>query len=397
MTFFSLLGLVYSESNILDHHVDVAATKLKGENLRIEDTIRKNLLLPNLSLNGGFGSEKFMDSSEKNEGPYLYLEGQLNLYRGGKDLHQKQKTQTLIDIADLEHEIKIRDSSIEIFKIMTQIHLIASEIELMTKELDNNKSQMSMAKKKVNAGLTSSIDLIDFELKEQYLINERDHHLLEKESLEKEVLGLFGEHKTYQELEKNYKENLSHLQPIHTSVNHDPLGLKLVNKELDLLLIDKRNRISHFFPSIDLTAKWGQITPKSKLFSRREEQQVLLNINIPLSSGLITKEQLKQSEGDIDQKNREVEKRGLALLAKKELDMKKIELSKKLLTLLENSLQKVQKYKELTISDYKRGIKNSSDLLSASDKMLETERKILQARSEFFINMYSFNENFRKD
>jgi hypothetical protein len=90
---------------------------------------------------------------------------------------------------------------------------------------------------------------------------------------------------------------------------------------------------------------------------------------------------LRQAEIELDSKNI--------------LGIKKIELSKKILTSLERSLTQAIKYKELTISEYKRGIKNSPDVISASDKKFELEKRILETQNELANSSYSFNETFK--
>ncbi|MGZ3807531.1 MAG: hypothetical protein ACXVCE_05555, partial [Bacteriovorax sp.] len=67
----------------------------------------------------------------------------------------------------------------------------------------------------------------------------------------------------------------------------------------------------------------------------------------------------------------------------------------KILTSLERSLTQSVKYRELTINEYKRGIKNSPDVISASDKRLEVERKILETKNELLSTTYSLNETFK--
>ncbi|MBC7539332.1 MAG: TolC family protein [Bacteriovorax sp.] len=393
-----IVGALLSNSIVCaelpESNLEVNSFTSKLDSLGFEKKVNKSLFLPELSINGGLGSEKILDrSADTEKGPYLFLDGRINLYRGGRDSNTGLKTQTQIDITKIERELKKRNLNIESFKIISELNYLAKDNQLIVEELKNNKSEQAMAKKKVDAGLTTSVDLLDFELKSENLSNEMEKNNLKTKELELVLKNLYGGNVELETILKNYSDiSQSSLSANESDLSPDIL---LVKKQLELSELDKINIKAEYLPTVELEAKWGQITPHEKLLSTNREHQVALNINIPLFSGFSTEGKLQQVIIESTQKKRELRQGELNLSSKKEIDLKKIDLFKRLLSSNERLLSKAQKYRELTIGEYKRGIKNSPDVILASDKRLELERKILETQNELSVATYSFTETFK--
>jgi outer membrane protein len=392
----SVSEMAIAENSLPDNNIEVNSINSKIENLNLEKKINRSLFLPEFSVNGGLGSEKLIDKSADTEkGPYVFLDGKLNLYRGNRDLNLQKKIQNQITIAKIQKEIKKRNLNIESFKIISEIEQLSKENTLNDDELKSNKLQEAMAKKKLNAGLTTSVDLLDFNLKNEILNNEIENNLLKKEVLEKELINLYGGIFSYNEIANAISSNTSKVQSSDNVTFGNSPTVILARQQIEINTLEKESIKAEYLPTIELDAKWGQITPQEKFLAKQREHQIALNINIPLFSGFSTDRKFQQAVTESTQNKRELRQAEIEIESKKDLDIRKIELSKKILTSLERSLAQALKYKELTISEYKRGIKNSPDVISASDKKLAIERKILETKNELANSNYSFNETFK--
>lgn len=392
----TLSTLALAETSLLESNLELSSLNSKIENLILDKKINYSTFLPELSLNGGLGSEKLKDDSyETKKGPFVFLESKLNLYRGGRDSIAQDKTQTQIAIAKIEKEIKKRNLYIEAFKLISQIELMTKENKLIEDEVKDNATHHSMARKKVDAGLTSSVDLLDFELKRESLSNELDKNLLTIEILKKELVNLFGGSFSYSELEKTISGEISNAPTPVESTLQDTPNLLLAQKQIDLNNSELSAIKKEYLPSVELEAKWGQITPQEKFLDSKKEHAVFLNINIPLFSGLSTAGKIQQSVNESTLKKRELKQTEIETAAQRELESKKIELSKRILASLKRIQAQSIRYKTLTIGEYKRGVKNSPDVISASDNLLEIERKMLETQTELLISTYSFNQTFK--
>jgi outer membrane protein len=392
----SINEMALAESTLFDNSIEINSINSKIENLNLEQKINRSLFLPELSVNGGFGSEKLIDrSADTEKGPFVFLDGKLNLYRGNRDSNLQRKIQNQITIAKLQKEIKKRNLNIESFKLILEIEQLSRENSLIEDELKSNKLQEAMARKKLDAGLTTSVDILDFNLKKEILTNDIEKNILKKETLEKELTNLYGGNSTSKEIAKIISSDALKEQKIDNSTIENSPTVILARQQIEISTLDKENIKAEYLPSIDLNAKWGQITPQDKFLANKREHQIALNINIPLFTGFSTDGKFQQAVIESTQNKRELRQAEIELDSKNILGIKKIELSKKILTSLERSLTQAIKYKELTISEYKRGIKNSPDVISASDKKFELEKRILETQNELANSSYSFNETFK--
>lgn len=380
----------------LQDNIEVSSSASKIEYLKLEHKINKSLFLPELNLNGGFGLEKLQDNDyELEKGPFLYLESKLNLYRGGRDSGLQKINELELSSMKLEREIQIRNTSIASFKITSAINLITKELKLIKEELNNNKSQKLMAQKKLNAGLTTSIDLIDFDLKDDALTNELDMLELKKETLKKELIALFGGNLSEPELDIMLVDSSDKTMTASASNYNNSVKIAHTKKQIDLSAVTQKNVKAEYLPSIDLEAKWGQITPHESFTKNSREYAFLVNVSFPLFSGFNTDYKFQQSVLESTQKEKALRQTETEEKSLFDLESKKIELAKKVLVSLNRSLAQSIQYKNLTVGEYKRGIKNSSDIISASDKKLEIERKILETQNELAISQITLNETFK--
>lgn len=391
--FFLLISRPLHAENFELHNIQVLEADSKINSLMQEKNINRSLFLPELSLKGGVGSEKILDiSPETEKGPFLYLDSKINLYHGGRDSFLQSKTEKEITIARMVEEMKKRDLRIETYKKLYELKTLEKESELIKTEIELNKGQQRMAKKKVDAGLTTSVDLLDFDLKDELLTTELDKNIFKTETLKKELLALYAGKVTLLELEKTFEENVS---LINEEDNRFNPALLIAQKRWETSQLAKANAKAEYLPSVDLEAKYGQITPQHKLFGEEKEHQVTLSITLPLFSGFSTTGKSHQAVIETTQAERELRQSELDLETKKELELKRIDLLKRNLISLERLLARSLKYNELTISDYRRGVKNSPDVIAASDKKFEVQKKILETKLELSNAVYSFNETFK--
>lgn len=378
--------------DFLRENVNVKASDAQIENLKQERKIIKSLFLPELALKIGVGSEKLKDFDYENErGPFTFLEGKLNLYRGGRDSIAVQKNDIKITSSQLEKEIRLRELRVELFKKQNAILLLERKNALIERELKDSSNQSGMARKKVNAGLTTSVDLIDFELKNNLLSNEMEKNNLEKDQIFSEIEIMKGQKLSANEM----KQDLNDIPQLALSnVDSSPI-FELAKRKLELSKMDQKDARSEYLPSLDLEAKWGQITPQKSFWKEEKEHQVALSLTIPLFSGFSTQGKIQQSLIEINQRERELNQAQLVQTTLLDIGKRKVELLKRNVNFLEKTVTQAQKYRELTISEYKRGIKNSPDVISASDKILELEEKLIEAKVELSNETYALNETFK--
>ncbi len=389
-----LLNSSYAAQDFSRQNIEVSKSDSEVLKSKEEQKIMRSLLLPELSFNGGLGSEKFNDKADKEEGPYLFLEGKMNLFRGGRDQAQIEKSKLELNKHILETEISERKIKIESFKLIAETNRLKAENEILLKEVKDNQTQRGMALKKVNAGLTTNVDILDFDIKEQNLINRVTVNTLTIETNNKSLLTLYSGKVPLNEIESYFSStDLKSLEGLNPD---DWVNISAAKLDYEISHLDKKIVRSEYSPIIDLDAKWGQITPQHDIFKNDKEHQVSLNINIPLYTGGTTNFKSQQAIIDSAQKERELRQLEVDAQSKFAIELKKIETLKILLKSYQQISSKAENYKMLTISEYKRGIKNSPDVISASDKLLEATIKMLETKSELSVEIFAFGETFKR-
>jgi outer membrane protein TolC len=317
----------------------------------------------------------------------------MNLYRGSRDQNLEKIIQTTKVKLSIENDNILRLTKVKAFKLISEIQAIENDNIFLDDEIKENEIQMKMAKKKVDAGLTTSADLLDFQIKTENLSNEISNNNFKISDLEKELLLLVGNKLTLEQIKNEFK--LTQITPNETIDIQTLPEFNILKSELSNAKLETINVRSEYYPSIDLEGKYGSITPANKLFGNKTEYQISLNLNIPIFSGGSTNAKFSKAVLESSQKERELRQLEIELRKKIVQEKKKLDLNKNIMSSLDLSLKKASKYKELTIFEYKKGIKNSSDVINASDRKLEINRKINELKKESEILTFSFNTNYQ--
>lgn len=361
-----------------------------------EKRIIKSAFYPELSLNTGIGNIKSYQENEIERGPFVYLEGEFNLYRGGKDHNNLKIVDTEIQTIEWKKIIEKRELSINTFKIVSEIKSLKNIEKLTREEIIKNKLHEEMAKKKVNAGLSSSLDLIDFQLKDEALNNQLEDNELKLFELEASLKSLYaGNTKAISEVYNNetiYDEQDFEINPYPTEKAPQ---LLIGQNNLSIAELEKNNSQAEFLPTVAINSQWGQITPHDKVFDRKAEYSIMLNIHFPLFNGFSSSAKYQQAIINLSQKTREKNQTLIEIETNKDLILKRIASLKRKLATLENSLKNSKEYLQRTLAEYKRGVKNSPDVILASDKVFSSSTDIEEIKTELKNNIYAYNLTYK--
>lgn len=382
---------IYAQESIYEKNIDVETKNAELKASILEKDSNKSSFYPELNIVTGVGSEYTKDKSETEKGGILYLDSKINLYNGSKDKNNLNISDSKTIKAKIEKTLEQRKVQINAYKIIQELNTLTEINKLIDSEKENNKNQSNWAKKKADAGLTTNADLLDFQIKESSLENELSINKLKISENETELLNLFGNNVRRDEVITNIRATESELNlkdNLPTTLNETLLleDLKISNYEL-------QKSQSGFRPKLDLEAKAGNITPTSKILSDKSEHQIALTLTIPLFSGFSTQTEVQKSVNEKAIKEKSLRNYQNNISSIIELEKRKIDLNKNLLKNQEDILLKAIKFYEQTINEYKRGIKNSSDLISSSDRVLELKIKTQEIKKEIKTLTYNLNLN----
>ena len=156
--------------------------------------------------------------------------------------------------------------------------------------------------------------------------------------------------------------------------------------------MDARVAKSGFLPSVDLEATYGKLANEERVFAGNDNYSVALKVSVPLFSGLETLNQTRSARSKIVAKEAAASKKNLSTLAEADNLFSKLTTLNDRLNLEEKNLSKSEEYYKITLSEYRRGVKNSPDMVGASERLVEARIRNLEYRKDYYLTKLKIYE-----
>lgn len=361
----------------------------------LEDTVNSQEALadaarsefyPTLNLVGGWGRNQLDELSSPEKGYIGYVEGKFNLFSGFKSYSLNSQRSIDLKISQIDFEVKKRDLRLSWTEILSNMIYLHKLKDILIEELRVTQNHKKMADKKVSAGLTSNVDKYEFDLREQEIQIEQRQIDQQHEEAHEKLIQIYGEDipdQKFEKLEFSKAQDLLKM-PKDFDINQSLAYQRsvLIEQKSEY---DRMYSRSDFLPSLDFTYSVGRITPSEQMPLKYNESQYAVKLTIPLFSGFDTYYRSKASNLS--------NQAAIKLQAQKKNDVNsqlnilksKIKELYDLYVINEKKSENTQKYFSLTEAEYKRGIKNSPDLVSSTERLFSTKRKNLEILKEMEI------------
>ncbi len=380
---YGLEGTTDLEKKLFDTSQELGALQNQIEEKKSEIYSSYSKYYPTLNVVTGWAQNKTDDFSTTASGyqkGYLgYIDGQLNLFNGFKSKFISDQKQIDFEIASLHFEQKKRALKSELTEIISNMILIHKYQDILAEEYKVTQSQKQMAFKKVAAGLTGQVDNLEMDLRESEIKIElaqiRQQHVEAHENLRK----IFGSNIEDSELSQAEfspfkNENLG-IKSNQLLTVENTIQLKLVTLLKNKSILEKKEAQSDFLPTLDFMYSLGRLSPQEDQPLKLNEYKYGITLTIPLFSGFETFYKTKAANFKINQSEKEQLQIQYDVTAEYNiLKQKKYELAD-LFQINEIKLQQLQKYFNLTVSEYKKGLKNSPDVVSATERFFSAKKK----------------------
>lgn len=355
--------------------------------------------LPRLSVEGGPQTTKFDD--DRNSGTTLYGRADWNLYRGGLDQDNFEKARIQRDLDQKKFEASKSKVIRDVSRNFHELSFLLESSALKEKALQLNQEQMKLAKLKKSSGFTSSADVIEFELREATLTS--DLKMISQLTTEKsrELSVLLGR--------KDISSSIlvkGHLAKEAPSISKEDILRRLRGSNIEVVQANAEVQISQkdaaiaksgFLPSVDLEAKYGKIANEERVFSENNNYSLMLKISVPLFSGLETLNETRAARSTIAAKEASATRRTLAGQADAENLLSQLTTISDRINLEERNLSKSEEYYKITLGEYRRGVKNSPDMVGASERLLEAKIRNLEYRKDYYLTKLKIYELVSSD
>ncbi len=363
---------------------EIKAAKLKMDSARAMEKVGRAGYYPEVSVEGGYLTTKF--ETEKNSGSPVYGKLEWNLYRGGRDQAQSEIREVESALANKQYSLSQARVAREVAKLYYEMLFILESMSLKEKAIDMNGEQMKLAQAKNRSGFTSSADVIEFELREATLRSDLKRLEQERSERSRDLAVVLGRSEPTGDLvvkghlaRLNIKDDRQRVLGLIADSNPELVeaaaAKSIAQKELKVVRSD-------YFPRLDIEGKYGKLASEERVYAANDNYSAFLKIKIPIFSGFSTSSESTASAIKIQQYEKVYSQKQNSSKAEAEALFSKIASIQERLDLEAKTLSRSEEYYKITLGEYKRGVKNSPDMVGASERLLEARIRNLEFRKE---------------
>lgn len=377
----------------LANSLSIAESKSTLESAKAAEKAARGAFFPELSAVGASIANRL--DEEKNSGTAIFGRAEWNVYRGGRDQAELSHAKALGDFAEKKSSVVQAEVARNVARLYYEMLFLTESAALKEKAIQLNDEQIKLAKAKRSSGFTSEADVIEFELREATLRSDLKQIAQDREEKARELMVVLGRRDVGPGIEVK-----GHL------VRDDRVPRKaalmgMIDKGSEILSVDaelseaRRDQAiarSGLFPRVDVDAKYGRLSNEERVFAENNNYSVEVRVTVPLFSGLSSVNEISATRAKSAAKELERQRKRASASSTAESFFLKLSSLKERLDLEEKTLARSEEYYKITVGEYRRGVKNSPDMVGATERLLEARIRNLEFRKEFYLTRLSLEE-----
>lgn len=369
----------------------VSAAKLGTEAAKEREGHLVRSFLPSVDAFAGQDTFKTGTLAQKTQ-PIYGAEARVNLFNGGRD-HIENHIRSLESQKRGYQSQRVLAEELESARsLYWQTLYLQKKIELLNTSREVNKTSLASALRRIKSGVATDSDRFEFEMKQVDLdqeIAEAQVQLGTQIRLLKILLGL--DHSAT----LSFSESLSHDHEYESVLKHSLSQHDFLFKENEIQAeqyqLGAKGSRRVWWPKLDAFAAYNHYNQSldsegpDATEDMRKETIVGLRLSVSLPAGL------ESSREATAQAKEAMASRALADYQKQEVEvhlqgeMNELKLLHTQVHEAEQNIARAERYYKMTQSEYSRGVKNSPDVLGASEKLFDMRHKRLQIIKNFQI------------
>lgn len=342
--------------------------------------------LPSLDLHAASESFKLGRSPQKSE-PVYGVEARVNLFNGGRDRLEDEGRALERDRREFQTQ---RVTSEELEKARSaywSLLFLREKMELIRASLEVNKQNLQSALRRIRSGVATDSDRFEFEMKDVELRQELATDEVQSAQKARALALALGEDAG---TEFVFKEKFTHEHEYEALLKHESRDHEFLYKEKQLqgaqAELRSQSRGRAWWPRVEAYAAYNQFNEREKEYAEaadRTESVVGLRATLSFADGWESRRESAAlaQEAAAAAKTAEFQKREVE--AHLDGEFAELKLLHDQVHEAEENITRAERYYKLTQSEYGRGVKNSPDVLGASEKLFEMKHKRLEILRDF--------------
>ena len=388
--FFNAYSLEVNSKNIKSlieqKNVRISASEWQIQAAKEREGILARSFFPSVKLSAA--QENFTTGQNRNKTQPIYgIEGDINLFNAGKDKIESEIRDTTTRVQATYNQQTIYTELQKARSYYWEILYLKSKKDILTAAIEINKSNSLAAERRIKSGVATQTDRVEFEMEAINL--QRELQLTDVQF--KNNINMLKITLNLEESENfEFQEVLVHEHDFETMMNHTVKDFEFsfkdaeLNAKINSLQSDKQRRA--IWPRVDAFASYYQYNQREKDFLSaidRDEYTVGIKVTIDIPAGL-------ESNRDAAAYHYQAKSaQNLAIIRRREIEthlkneMNELNYLHDQVHNAEENIKHAEKYYRLTQSEYNRGVKNSPDVLGASQRLLAMRHKRLEIVKDF--------------
>ncbi len=381
------LRYVDLEKHLSEKNGHVASAHLHADAAEAETGHLFRSYLPKIT--GSAGYEAFKTGFYAYDAqPFGVLEASLNLFQGGRDYVEHRLQSERRDLSSSEMRQKLRDELLKARRDFWALRFADEVLVSLRESLAQNDKYFQAASRRVSAGMGAETDRYEFEINRTELEQDIALTSLQRQNSERRLASTLGldEAVTLELIEEPHQHDDANV-PANLS-RADQLEFEQAQINGNIAELQRNLGRLWWAPSLDVYASHGLYTFREKEYFLRDERfETVLGVKLTISlfdgwSG--------PSRSAAENLRAQAYREGARQTFREahtdfENARAQLKLTHDLVHGTEKNLEQAQKYLRGTLSEYQRGVKNSPDVLSASQRILNFRRRLAELKRDYQI------------
>ena len=342
------------------------------------------------TLEAHVGGESFRTGSVAGETqPYGALELKLNLFRGGRDALEESTRQAQSRVARAGFEQTRLQELTQARHSYWALVYYREQVTLIDDALKQNETNLAAGNKRIKAGIATETDRIEFEMYRVQLGQDRARMILGAANSQRALNVLIGR------AEGTPLETTQTLPHQHDDVILDAALETQTHRDIQALVAEgeianSQQQLAYrwWAPSLDLYGSYSLYRFQDRsntLLADRFEAAAGITLRMNVFDGLQSVASGDSSRLRAEGVRQETAQTARELSANFEGAKQELRLTHDLIHAGEQSVETGAEYLKRTQAEYARGVKNSPDVFSATEKYVNLRRRYAEIRRDYQI------------